>query len=191
MSLKTYPHPGSITRIDKKDDGVQQFNNVRPGDWVTHTLDGGFGMAVAITDDEISVVWSVEPKDLDFSKIIMPLVRRVAPPLFRNQLVGIQPMSVPAGCIFYLDYKYPDPIAAELDKKCNEGPWWHKVYYRSKRCLTTHMPSRLSSFWSWLRGSSFTKLTSAGTPKKLQPVAGSNPPADPVRKWTKSSGCRR
>ena len=41
-----------------------------------------------------------------FSNIAFPIVRRVFAGLLANELVSIQPMSLPSGLIFYLDYTY-------------------------------------------------------------------------------------
>lgn len=41
-----------------------------------------------------------------FSNIAFPIVRRVFGGLVANELVSIQPMSLPSGLIFYLDYAY-------------------------------------------------------------------------------------
>jgi hypothetical protein len=41
-----------------------------------------------------------------FSNIAFPIVRRVFGGLVSNELVSIQPMSLPSGLIFYLDYTY-------------------------------------------------------------------------------------
>jgi hypothetical protein len=41
-----------------------------------------------------------------FTNIAFPLVRRVFGGLIANELVSIQPMSLPSGLLFYLDYTY-------------------------------------------------------------------------------------
>ena len=41
-----------------------------------------------------------------FSNIAFPIVRRVFGGLVANELVSIQPMSLPSGLLFYLDYTY-------------------------------------------------------------------------------------
>lgn len=41
-----------------------------------------------------------------FATIAFPIVRRVFGGLVANELVSVQPMSLPAGLIFYLDYTY-------------------------------------------------------------------------------------
>lgn len=41
-----------------------------------------------------------------FSKIAFPLVRRVFANLIADKIVSIQPMSLPSGLLFYLDFRY-------------------------------------------------------------------------------------
>jgi hypothetical protein len=45
-----------------------------------------------------------------FSNIAFPIVRRVFGGLVSNDLVSIQPMSLPSGLIFYLDYTYGSAV---------------------------------------------------------------------------------
>ena len=41
-----------------------------------------------------------------FNKIAFPLVRRVFAQLIANEVVSVQPMSLPSGLLFYLDFKF-------------------------------------------------------------------------------------
>ena len=45
-----------------------------------------------------------------FSNIAFPIVRRVFGGLVANELVSIQPMSLPSGLLFYLDYSYGSDV---------------------------------------------------------------------------------
>ena len=47
-----------------------------------------------------------------FTNIAFPIVRRVFGGLVANELVSIQPMSLPSGLLFYLDYTYGTPKGA-------------------------------------------------------------------------------
>ena len=49
-----------------------------------------------------------------FSNIAFPIVRRVFGGLVANELVSIQPMSLPSGLLFYLDYTYGSSVGGEL-----------------------------------------------------------------------------
>ena len=45
-----------------------------------------------------------------FSNIAFPIVRRVFGGLVANELVSVQPMSLPSGLLFYLDYTYGNTV---------------------------------------------------------------------------------
>ena len=56
-----------------------------------------------------------------FSNIAFPIVRRVFGGLVANELVSIQPMSLPSGLIFYLDYTYGSNVGTtDADKGVSE-----------------------------------------------------------------------
>ena len=48
-----------------------------------------------------------------FTNIAFPIVRRVFGGLVANELVSIQPMSLPSGLLFYLDYTYGSNVGGE------------------------------------------------------------------------------
>jgi len=46
-----------------------------------------------------------------FTTYAFPLIRRVFPALISNELVATQPMPMPTGLVFYLDFKYSNSLA--------------------------------------------------------------------------------
>ena len=50
-----------------------------------------------------------------FAAVAFPIVRRVFAGLIANDLVSVQPMSLPSGLIFFLDFVYSDNIGARTD----------------------------------------------------------------------------
>lgn len=48
-----------------------------------------------------------------FSNVAFPVVRRVFAGLVANELVSIQPMSLPSGLLFYLDFTYGNNVGGE------------------------------------------------------------------------------
>ena len=52
-----------------------------------------------------------------FSNVAFPIVRRVFGGLIANDLVSIQPMSLPSGLLFYLDYTYGDTTSGVATKE--------------------------------------------------------------------------
>jgi len=57
-----------------------------------------------------------------FAAVAFPIVRRVFGGLIANQLVSVQPMSLPSGLIFFLDFTYNNPRAGM------QGPDLESVY---------------------------------------------------------------
>ena len=164
--LKTYDRPLSLQDerlswpffvID--DDGVVQTEPdpepvFAPGVWVTHQTLAGLGIIVAINDDQMSVLWSVQPNNLSaFSSIAFPLVRRVFTPNLAQQLIQVQPMTAPVGGVFYMDYTYGD----QLEKRCTTGPWWSRLFWRAWRCTSGKTQSWWRSFCYWVASFSTKK----------------------------------
>ncbi len=50
-----------------------------------------------------------------FTNVAFPIVRRVFGGLVANELVSIQPMSLPSGLLFYLDYTYGTNVGGDQD----------------------------------------------------------------------------
>lgn len=171
MSLKTYdreldgprgvPIPWRFLFENGNEAGPNGF---RPGEWVTDKHYGGRGMVVAYSDEQMTILWSVEPR----AHINFPTIRRAYPqPIMANQIVSIGPMTLPTGLIFFMDY--------ELDRKCTQGPWWSKTYYRTKRWLKSW--PKMRSLWSRLRSS----LRSRSTPK----LTSAEPKLTLTQKWAR------
>jgi len=55
-----------------------------------------------------------------FTNIAFPIVRRVFGGLVANELVSIQPMSLPSGLIFYLDYTYGSNVGGQSGLQLNQ-----------------------------------------------------------------------
>ena len=56
-----------------------------------------------------------------FSAVAFPIVRRVFGGLIANDLVSVQPMSLPSGLIFFLDFTYTDGTTPRLDYLSGES----------------------------------------------------------------------
>jgi len=48
-----------------------------------------------------------------FSNVAFPIVRRVFAGLIANEIVSVQPMSLPSGLLFYLDYTYGNNVGGD------------------------------------------------------------------------------
>ena len=62
-----------------------------------------------------------------FTNIAFPIVRRVFGGLIANDLVSIQPMSLPSGLLFYLDYTYGGALAGDVGAS-NPYPTGSSIY---------------------------------------------------------------
>ena len=51
-----------------------------------------------------------------FAAVAFPLVRRVFGSLIANDLVSVQPMSLPSGLIFFLDFTFGDTVSSSDDR---------------------------------------------------------------------------
>jgi hypothetical protein len=156
---------GQIQTRDEKGDGILGPDHaIAPGCWVSMQTGGGFGFVVAINDDNLTVLWSDEPKVLGgFSNFAMPLIRRVFPPQLAQQLIQVQPMTAPVGNVFYMDYKYGDMTPIQ----CITDPWWRKMW----SCTSGKIRSWLRSFSSWVRSWRASFTTNASTPVPSGPPA--------------------
>ena len=56
-----------------------------------------------------------------FSAVAFPIVRRVFGGLIANDLVSVQPMSLPSGLIFFLDFTYSADTTRRLDYEAGES----------------------------------------------------------------------
>lgn len=80
---------------------------------------------------EVNEVVSNNTNDLaQFSRIAIPLVRRVYPSLIANNLVSVQPLQSPTGLIYYLRHRYSEhtaDIAYKYEPREPEKVDWKKV----------------------------------------------------------------
>ncbi|HCC46016.1 MAG TPA: hypothetical protein DEQ32_16560, partial [Gammaproteobacteria bacterium] len=61
--------------------------------------------------------------DVDgFAAVAFPIVRRVFANLLAQDLVSVQPMSLPSGLIFFLDFKFADQYTSALRDGTQMGP---------------------------------------------------------------------
>jgi hypothetical protein len=56
-----------------------------------------------------------------FTNVAFPIVRRVFAGLIANEIVSVQPMSLPAGLLFYLDYTYGNNVGGNAGVNLSSG----------------------------------------------------------------------
>lgn len=97
-----------------------------------------------------------------FSNVAFPIVRRVFGGLVANELVSIQPMSLPAGLLFYLDYTYGNNVGGEssaTDNIYNSGD----SIYNNPAGAGVRSGSTATGGQYDLVGHGFTKVHAAST----------------------------
>ena len=67
-----------------------------------------------------------------FTNIAFPIVRRVFGGLIANELVSIQPMSLPSGLLFYLDYTYGTDRGGDSTLAGAAGSYDAQVYSKGQ-----------------------------------------------------------
>lgn len=55
-----------------------------------------------------------------FTNVAFPIVRRVFAGLVANEIVSVQPMSLPSGLLFYLDYTYGSYVGGDAGTSTNQ-----------------------------------------------------------------------
>lgn len=55
-----------------------------------------------------------------FTNVAFPIVRKVFGGLIANEIVSVQPMSLPAGLLFYLDYTYGSNVGGDAGTSANQ-----------------------------------------------------------------------
>ena len=55
-----------------------------------------------------------------FTNVAFPIVRRVFAGLVANEIVSVQPMSLPSGLLFYLDYTYGSNVGGDAGTAANK-----------------------------------------------------------------------
>ena len=55
-----------------------------------------------------------------FTNVAFPIVRRVFAGLIANEIVSVQPMSLPSGLLFYLDYTYGSYVGGDAGTSGNQ-----------------------------------------------------------------------
>jgi hypothetical protein len=58
---------------------------------------------------------------IGFQNVAFPIIRRVFAGLIANELVSVQPMSLPSGLLFYMDYRYDNVKAGNLNADFTVG----------------------------------------------------------------------
>ena len=83
-----------------------------------------------------------------FAAVAFPIVRRVFGGLIANELVSVQPMSLPSGLIFFLDFKHADDLDEASGDKVIEADDNRSLY--GDRVARGTISTARSSCWLML-----------------------------------------
>lgn len=118
-----------------------------------------------------------------FSNIAFPIVRRVFGGLVANELVSIQPMSLPSGLIFYLDYTYGSNVGGEGEVAGNSSTF--ETYQRGQS-IYNNPPGKGIQSGSLAAGGMYD-LVNVGYTKVHSGTLGLSGSAVNVGAWTGAS----
>lgn len=95
-----------------------------------------------------------------FTNIAFPMVRRVFGGLVSNELVSLQPMSLPSGLIFYLDYTYGSNVGGDESASASSASTYTKgqSLYNNPTGADVQFGSFATGGQYDLVGSGFTRL---------------------------------
>ena len=75
--------------------------------WVNHVVPAAHWKEISEADafEFVMVHPYVQPPSISFSRVILPILRRVFPEMITNEICEVQPMSAPVGLAFAYDNK--------------------------------------------------------------------------------------
>ena len=131
-----------------------------------------------------------------FAAVAFPIVRRVFGSLIANDLVSVQPMSLPSGLIFFLDFKFSNrrgaaDVADKLDYKKDESIYGQGVLGSALTGGVTidedKQPYGFQTGYSSPTGSAVLAAANSSTDLKIEHIlsgqAGDNGTMDKVLKF--------
>ena len=69
-----------------------------------------FIMVLMIPFGIAKMIMRVIAPRFDFDTFTFPVIQKVMPPILMSDIVSVQPMSLPSGTVFYMDFKCKGPI---------------------------------------------------------------------------------
>lgn len=107
--------PEHVKRLVKKWDRTGLLEGLK--DSPRHPARSNMAMLLEAQASQLLTEASTTSDITGFQNVAFPIVRRVFAGLIANELVSVQPMSLPSGLLFYLDYRFDTRKAGDqLDK---------------------------------------------------------------------------
>ena len=102
-----------------------------------------------------------------FTNVAFPIVRRVFAGLVANEIVSVQPMSLPSGLLFYLDYTYGSNVGGDAGTTANQyattGSVGSATYGRTQSVYTAPSGSAIRTSGSLAAGGQYGLINSGYT----------------------------
>lgn len=99
-----------------------------------------------------------------FTNVAFPIVRRVFAGLIANEIVSVQPMSLPSGLLFYLDYTYGSYVGGDAGTSANQfatpSDPGSATYGRAQSVYTSPAGSAIATSGSLAAGGQYNLLGS-------------------------------
>tara|TARA_R100000008_G_scaffold66926_1_gene43974 strand:- start:845 stop:2704 length:1860 start_codon:yes stop_codon:yes gene_type:complete len=108
-----------------------------------------------------------------FASVAFPIVRRVFGGLIANELVSVQPMSLPSGLIFFLDFTYSDQTTARLGIDQNDSVYGGGVTGSSIQTGVTDITEAGGGFYNMANAFSSPTGSIAEAAESAQTAVGS------------------
>lgn len=118
-----------------------------------------------------------------FTNVAFPIVRRVFAGLIANEVVSVQPMSLPSGLLFYLDYTYGSNVGGDSGVNLSAGT--NETYTRGDSVYNNPVGARIRS-GSFATGGQFD-LVGAGFSKVHKQSLNVDATTDSVGYWASGS----
>lgn len=99
-----------------------------------------------------------------FTNVAFPIVRRVFAGLVANEVVSVQPMSLPSGLLFYLDYTYGSNVGGDAGTGANQfsttGSTASETYSRAQSIYTNPTGAAIRTSGSLAAGGQYNLIGS-------------------------------
>ncbi len=125
-----------------------------------------------------------------FTNVAFPIVRKVFAGLIANEVVSVQPMSLPSGLLFYLDYTYGSNVGGDAGTAANKysttSAVTNKTYNKSDSIYNNPVGSGIRS-GSLVTGGEYDLVGSAYSRVHVQTMLVSCSAADSTGYWLSGS----
>jgi hypothetical protein len=95
-----------------------------------------------------------------FTNVAFPIVRRVFAGLVANEIVSVQPMSLPSGLLFYLDYTYGSYVGGDASINASQTDPGAATYARGQSVYTNPSGSVIRTSGSLAAGGQYNLIGS-------------------------------